>query len=165
MATVWVTSGRIARLNVIAAIRDLPQPRRAGRATRQLVAMAAGMVSGAYFTVVGIARPTPALVVVGPPLAVACLAGLVARRLPGRIPLAVAATVSIAWCIGVFSLLPDAMEGSTINVFLLQGIILVGAAVSMVTAFAHEASVLVRRVSRGGGALRARLMPQPPRAD
>lgn len=157
MATVWLTSARIARHNVIAAIRDLPQPRRTGRPTRRLVLLAIGTVLGAWIAATGIAGDTPAAVVLGVPLAVSCLAGLAARRVHGRAPLLVAGAVSVVWCIGVFSFLPDAMEGSTINVFLLQGVILVAASVSIITALDHEAGAVVRSLSRRGGALPARL--------
>ena len=157
MLTVWLTSIRIARHNVIAAIRDLPQPRRVGRPTRRLVLLALGVIVGAALAATGISSNVPASVVLGVPLAAACTAGLVARRVHGRAPLLVAGALSVAWCVGVFSFLPDAMEGSTINVFLLQGVILVAASVSMITALDRETGGVVRRLSRHGGALPARL--------
>jgi putative ABC transport system permease protein len=157
MLTVWATSARIARLNVIAAIRDLPQPRRTGRRVLRLVGLVLGAVAGVLFATAGISGKTPGLVVLGVPLAAACTAGLVSRVVRGRAPLFVAASISVVWCVGVFSFLGDAMEGSTINVFLLQGMILVAASVAMVTALDHEASALVRKLSRRGGALPARL--------
>jgi putative ABC transport system permease protein len=157
MLTVWATSARIARLNVIAAIRDLPQPRRTGRRVLRLAALAVGAVVGALCATAGISGKTPGLVVLGVPLAASCAAGLVSRVVRGRAPLFVAASIAVVWCVGVFSFLGDAMEGSTINVFLLQGMILVAASVSIVTALDHEAGALVRRLSRHGGALPARL--------
>lgn len=135
----------------------------------RVVALVAGAVVGVLIAAVGIGGGGPALVVLGLRLAGPRAS---AASWPDTCtvhgPLFVAASIAVVWCVGVFAFLPDAMEGgTTINVFLLQGMILVAAAVSIVTGLDHEASALVRRpVAHGWRAARTPRprVPAPARA-
>jgi putative ABC transport system permease protein len=110
LVTVWVASLRLARLNVISAIRDVPQPTRDRR--RWL------------------------------------------RALGG---ISIAAAGSLVWGVAVFSLFPDAMEGPDIDVFVLQGVVLVTSAVTLLTVNSSIWRRLLNAVGAGARGVPMRL--------
>lgn len=145
LATVVLTSLSIARVNVIRAIRDLPdppvQPRR-----RSLVAGAVLLVAGVALAASGIPGDEPYATLIGPVLAVAGLVPLLVRFIPRRLVVSVAAVAALAWGVMAFGLLPDAFEGADIPIFVVQGIILVGSAVALVTQNQESIGALLRRL-------------------
>lgn len=157
LLTVWGTSARLSRLNVIAAIRDLPQPRRARQGTIGALLGAAGMVLGVVFFSAGRASEDPVLVMLGVPLALFSLIPVLIRSLP-RKPVVVGVSLGVlAWTTAVFSLFPETMAGSEISVFVLMGVLLVGAAVAISSQIDHLWVALNDRLSGVGGGLSARL--------
>ncbi len=133
LTTVWLASVRLARLNVIAAIRDLPAPPRRGAAWLRIgFGLVASVAGGALFALGATGdEAIPALV--GVPIAAFGLVPLVST-LAGRRPAAsAAAAASLVWGVGVFTILPDAMAAPDIDVFVFQGVTLTAAAVVLLT--------------------------------
>src|SRR5205807_8117099 len=84
LLTVWGTSIRIGRLNLIRAIRDLPEPPGSAHPWRTLALAAAGLAIGGQLLVSGLTHSSPVLALIGPALAlwsaVPLLAYFVSRR-------------------------------------------------------------------------------------
>ena len=69
MITIWFTAIRISSFNVIAAVRDLPQPpTRRGRA-RVVILSLVGLAAGAGLAYVGLTQDVQAAAMAGVPLA------------------------------------------------------------------------------------------------
>jgi putative ABC transport system permease protein len=133
MLTVWITSTRIARLNVISAVRDLPDPRRVGRRLGRLLLAAAGVIGGGIATVSGLASGAEFAILAGPPLACFSAIALLSRIAAEKLVSFVMSALAIVWCLGVFVFFPDEMAQPGIGVFVLMGVLLVGAAVTIAT--------------------------------
>ncbi|MEJ7844679.1 MAG: FtsX-like permease family protein [Acidimicrobiales bacterium] len=152
VVTVWATSARIGRLNVIRAIRDLPEPPGTGRRRiGRLVGAALGLVLGATLAASGIAGEEPFSALLGPALALWCAVPLLRRLLPGRWAVTVPCGLALAWGVLAFSLLPDVFAAVDIGVFVLQGLVLVGSAVALAST---NGDLVGRLGERGGPALR-----------
>ncbi|MBA2496615.1 MAG: ABC transporter permease [Acidimicrobiia bacterium] len=150
--TVWATSARIGRLNVIRAIRDLPEPPGTGRRRlRRLVLAAGGVVLGGLLTTSGVGGEEPFSALLGPAVALWCSVPLLRRLLPGRWAVTVPCGVALAWGVLAFSLLPDVFADVDIPVFVLQGLVLVGSAVALAST---NGDLVGRLGERGGPALR-----------
>ncbi len=149
LVTVVATSLWVSRLNVIRAIRDLPEPetRRQGLATLVFGALVAAM--GIVLTLSGTAGEEPFTVLGGP--AVAGLgAVLVLRRwLPRRALVSLVSAGVLVWAVVVFEVFPETFDDTDIPIFVEQGIILTAAAVALVTQNQGAIGTLMRRV--GGG--------------
>jgi putative ABC transport system permease protein len=156
LVTIWLASIRIARLNIVRAIRDLPEPsrRRAGRRTLALSGLAVG--TGVALTVAGaVGDAGPALLLGVPIAAYAAMPWL--RRLVGerRARLAVGVIV-LGWALGVVPLFPEVMTFDDPVVFVLQGVVSTAGAVSLVGGLDRVWAGLIARFGRGNG-LAARL--------
>jgi putative ABC transport system permease protein len=157
LVTVWVTSVRIGRLNVIRAIRDLPEPARVGQRRRTVVLAAAGLVAGGAPFGAGLAGDAAFPALLGPALALFSSVPLLGRLLPATAAVTVPCGLALVWGMGAFVLLPDVFRGAEIPLFVLQGIILVAAAVAIVSANAHLARHLSDALAASGRGLAARL--------
>ena len=80
----WITSARISRLNIIRAIRDLPEPGSTRRRRLSLVAAGLAVLLGIGVTVIGIGSEIPAALIVGAPIALFGAVPLMSGILPGR---------------------------------------------------------------------------------
>ena len=152
LLTVWGTSTRIGRLNVIRAIRDAPEPPSARRVWQALAIAVAGLVVGGQVLAVGVAETSPVLALAGPALAVWSVVPLLASFLPRRVAVTVPCTLLLAYVVGAFGILPSTFERPGIEVFFTQGIILVFTAVAI--AVANGAAfhrVSDRMVAKGRG--------------
>jgi putative ABC transport system permease protein len=151
LITVLLTSLFISRLNVIRAIRDLPEPVN----PRHLAASAVGggvlFVVGGLITVSGVSGKNPALTLLGVPLA-ALGAVPVLRRwgVPRRPLVSIACVVSIVWEVMAFDIVRDTFRRGGIGIFLVQGVILVAAAVILVSQNQDVIGAFLR--TAGGGA-------------
>ena len=149
-ASILLASWRVSRLNIVRAIRDLPEPGTQGR-SRQLAALGglvvlAGVVlswwGGAYDTGLG-KIPGPPVVALGLALAIA------ARH--ARLGFSLASAFNIAWLLGPFSLVNTATDDISV-VFVMTGLILVGSAILIAVFNVSEVSrLLLRRASRDRG--------------
>jgi putative ABC transport system permease protein len=157
LITVWATSARLSRLNVIAAIRDLAQPRRARQSALGAMLGAAGAVLGALLFFAGESSENPAMVMLGVPLALFSLIPVLMRFAPRKPVVIVLCLGVVAWVISVFTLFPDAMASPDIPVFVLMGVLLVGAAVAIASQVDRLWVRLNQHLSGVGGGLSARL--------
>jgi putative ABC transport system permease protein len=156
LATIVGTSLRVSRLNIIRAIRDLPEPPARRRRVRWLV-------GGGLLGVAGIALTVPAFsshdgfaLLLGPTLIIAGLTPIAARFLPPSSVYTAAALLVVAWGGSVFAVVPDSTRGASIMVYVLQGIVLTGAAVLLVSVQQGRLSRGLRRLT-GGRSLSLRL--------
>ncbi|HEU5308185.1 MAG TPA: FtsX-like permease family protein [Acidimicrobiia bacterium] len=153
-ATILLASIRIARVNIIQAIRDItvatrPRPRR-----RVVWLGAVAVVLGALLTFAGFSGPNQYGVMAGPMLVIVGLAPWLARHLPARSVYTWVSVAVIAWAVACF--VPLAALDATIEIplFLVQGLALTAAAVYLVTAHLDSIGHLL---GNRGSSLAARL--------
>lgn len=151
LLTVWATSARIARLNVIRAIRDLPDPatRRASRLRLALGAL--GVLLGGVILNAGVSGDAAVPVLIGPALALASAVPLVGRLLPRRAVVAIAGGLAGLWSIAAVELVPDAFDDAGIEMFVVQGLLLVGSAVAVVAQGDRVWAWIADRLADRGG--------------
>jgi putative ABC transport system permease protein len=149
LVTVWLASTRIARLNIVRAIRDLPEPSRRRVGRRTLVVSGMAVVAGVALSVAGAAGEAGAALLLGVPIA-AYAATPWLRRLVGerRMRLAVGVVV-LGWALGVVPLFPDVMAFDDPVVFVLQGVVSTAGAVSLVGGLDRVWAGLIARFGRG----------------
>jgi putative ABC transport system permease protein len=158
LATVLFTSLSIARLNVIRAIRDLPDPPRT--ASQQLRSLILGVVLalvGAQVFVAGVRGERAAAILIGPAL-LAVGAVLVLRRwLPLRPVASVASAALLLYSIGSFALFPAVLKDAQIPVFVVLGVVLTAAAVALVSLNQDAIGYFLRRIGGGSRNMSLRL--------
>jgi len=157
MATVWITSGRIARLDIVRALRDLPEiPRRRHLLWSSLPA-GVGVALGTSLALWGLLTVVPLAVVLGPPIGL-CSAIPLLRPLVGRrITTAIVSVGTLVWCVGVFTFVPRITDHTGIPVYIVQGVIMVAAAVGFATALDRTWLIGTGLVTRTGRGLAIRL--------
>ena len=148
LATVWITSIRISRLNIIRAIRDLPEPTTRKSRLRGAVLGIAGASAGIALFALGSSGDSGIAVIAGPPIAAMSIIGLFVGSKAHTAAVTVASCGSIAWGVLVFTLMPSQTENADIPAFVVQGLVLVSGAVLLVTTHhAVWAKVLPKRIS------------------
>lgn len=157
LVTIWVTSLRIARLNIIRAIRDLPEPKIARARTRTLVLGAVGVVVGAALASVGYLNENAIALVLGVPVMAFSSAPLLRRLLPERHARLLVAGTVLAWGLAVYPLFPGIMGGSDMLIFVVQGVVLTVGAVSLASSLDRVWTFAVEHLGRGGRGLAPRL--------
>jgi putative ABC transport system permease protein len=154
--TVWATSARISSLNVIRAIRELPEPKTSRTRLRGLLLGVAGILVGGFLFAVGLGGAAiPALI--GPPIALFSAIPVGRRFVPRRIAVVGLSLASLVWGLAAFNVLPETFENSDISVFVFQGIVLVAAAVTIVSQVDHLWVGMADRLSSAGRGLSTRL--------
>ena len=133
MVTVWGTSLRISRLNIIRAIRDLNEPPTTGSRPWVLALAALGVALGGLLLVDGLTKESAAPTLAGPALLLFSLVPILGRFLPRRPLVMVASVLVLTWSIAAFTLAPQAMGRAGINTFIVQGVLLVGSAVALLS--------------------------------
>jgi putative ABC transport system permease protein len=157
LVTIWLTSWRIARLNVIRAIRDLPEPKARPTRGSTLVFGALGVITGIGLSTVGYSGSNAIPFLLGVPVAAYSAAPLLRRLLPLRPARTVVALTVVGWGLAVFPLFPEVMGTVELPVFVAQGVVLTAGAVTLVaTLDAVWATILKGLLSHGRG-LGARL--------
>ena len=157
LVTIWVTSLRIARLNIIRAIRDLPEPKVARARTRTVILGAVGIVVGAAAASLGYVNENPFALVLGVPVMALSAAPLLRRLLPERSARLLVAGTVLAWGLLVYPLFPDIMGGSDMLIFVVQGVVLTVGAVSLASSLDRVWTSAVEHLGRGGRGLAPRL--------
>ena len=161
LLTVLATSWWVSRLNVIRAIRDLPEPTtkshstlfRAARLTLRLLVVAAGLL----LTSAGVSGKAPAPLLIGPPLLSLGVAMVVRSRLPKRIVDTVAAALALFWASFCFDIASDVFTNPDISLFVLDGVILTVAGVVLVSRHQPLIGGAVRRIGGGSKNMALRL--------
>ena len=158
LVTVVLSSLVIAKLNVIRAIRDLPEPPRTKkqRVTARIVGIVLALV-GVVIAASGISGKSPEAALIGPPVLFLGLAMALTFVLPSRLATTIGALGTIAWAVLCFGLLPDVFETAEIPVFAMQGIILVAAAVAAIIVNLETIGHGVRAVGGGSSSMALRL--------
>ena len=157
MITVWIASLRIARLNVIASIRDLPNPHKKSRHLGQLVLAATGVVVGAGLLVSGLETGAQIPLLIGVPIAAISMLPLARRMLHVLLVDLVLPHLAIIWSLTVFSLFPDEMQHAGMAIFVVMGLILVTSAVIVASTIAPLWPWLLGRTGATSVTLAARL--------
>lgn len=155
--TVWLSSGRLARLNVIRAIRDIPEPVLRQQRMRTVIAGAAFMVIGGLLFASGIAGKQWFGTMAGLPIAAFAAIPLLTRVIPRRWAVTLPSAIALAWPIACFSVTPDVFEEVDIPAFVVQGFLLVAAAVILGTANADLVGGSIERVTGSMRTLAAKL--------
>lgn len=131
-AVVLISSWRVSRLNVVRAIRDIPEPDKKGRTVKGVLLVLATPVAGALLVLQGLRVDQMGLYMLGLSLAVVG-AALVARVLwvPERIAFTTAGVLLLALWLLPVSFAPGGMtEG--IDLFFISGVMIVLAGVWVV---------------------------------
>ena len=131
-AVVLVSSWRVSRLNVVRAIRDIPEPDKKGRSVKGVLLALLTPVAGALLILQGLSAEQMGLYMLGLSLVVVG-AALVARvlRVPERVAFTVAGIILLALWLAPVSLGPEGMtEG--IDLFFISGAMIVLAGVWVV---------------------------------
>ena len=147
--TIFFTSVRISRINIIRAIRDLPEP--TTRATRKRALIAGGLLAsvGLALFVMSLGRDEAwASAILGPPVAAFGLLPILSRALARRTAVMIVAGFSLFWGIFGNALLGNQFfESGQIFAFVLQGILLTFSAVVMLSQMTDTFEKIIRRVA------------------
>ncbi len=146
--TVTITSFRMTRINIIRALKDLPEQAAVRSPLRRAIVGLLGMAAGAALFV--LASSNPIAVMLGPVLFVLGAIPLMGLVLPGRLAAAIGCGVGLVWPAAVFGLRPEVMADPDISVFLLQGVLLVGLATAAMAVMDRVWLGLAERLSGGG---------------
>jgi putative ABC transport system permease protein len=157
LVTIWVTSIRIARLNIIRAIRDLPEPNVVKMRKRTLALAALGVVLGAGISTAGYSGESAIPLMLGIPVAAFSAAPLLRKLLPERCARLLAAGTVLAWGLGVDLLFPEIMGDAEIILFVLRGVVLTAGAVSLAVSLDRVWTFAIELLSKGGRGLAPRL--------
>jgi putative ABC transport system permease protein len=147
IATIAGTSFRISRINIIRAIRDLPEPTRYESRTRTVVLGSIGALMFAGWFVASLGNKQAwAGALLAPPLTGFALLPLLSRLAKRRYAVMGVAAFSLIW--GIFGntiLGGDFFEGGDIFAFVLQGVLLTFSAVILLSQLQENLGSLVRR--------------------
>src|SRR2546426_264215 len=154
-ALTWVTillaSWRVSRLNIVRAIRDLPEPATGERSRAILIAGLLTTFAGLALTAWGFATETGIGKIPGPPVVAIGLGIAAASRGRARIALTLASVFNLAWILAPVALLNQRTDNVSVA-FVMTGIILVGSSILIAVFNVSEVlRIFLRRASRGAG--------------
>lgn len=149
LATIVATSVRTSRMNIIAAIRDLPATpiRRVHRRWSAIGAL--GVVVGVLWTLAATLRTDGYGVAMGPMLALLGLGPILARTLGVRPVVTFIAVAQLVWGTLFVAVLSALDIDVGIPLFLVQGLSMAGAAVALVTTYQAAIGHGLAKVLRG----------------
>lgn len=151
LVTVVVTSLWISRLNVIRAIRDLPNPTvTTQRIVWTILGALAVVVVGLPMTINGLKNIDPASVLIGPAIIGLGLGPVLRRLLPKRLANSLSSGFVLLWAIFAFDIAGEAFNNPDISLFVVDGVLLTVSAVFLIAQHQEFVGRVVRRV--GGGA-------------
>ncbi|MEO1064876.1 MAG: FtsX-like permease family protein [Actinomycetota bacterium] len=156
VVTIVLTSIRISRLNVIAAIRDLPVV--TGRSRRDRRRVVAGTIStalGVLWTAAAFAGGEQYGIAMGPMLVVVALGALAAGRVGARTAVTSSSLVVLAWGTAFLPLLAALDVEGDIQTFLVQGLTMCAAGVALL--MVHHKALGAWLSERSGGSLPVRV--------
>lgn len=151
LLTVWGTSTRIARLNVIRAIRDLPEPTERRTSLAKTVFASLGVLLGLFLTNAGLSGNSAIPTLVGPAVALGSAVPLFARWLPRRGVIATAGALAGLWAIAAVEIVPDVFDDAGLEMFVAQGVVMVGAGVAIASQADRAWAWLADRLADRGG--------------
>ncbi len=155
LVTIVVTSVRIARFNVIRAIRDIQEPHRT-RPRRRYARIGQGIaLAGLGYSILGFTGSNGYGVMLGPALVVAGVAPMLARHWPARTIATAAAIVVLVWEVVAVPVLGGMDIAIDIPIFLVQGLAMTAASIVVVNGQQEAIGRVMARVS--GSSLPVRL--------
>jgi putative ABC transport system permease protein len=134
MATVILASWRVSKLNIVRAIRNIPEPKSSKKRRRYLALGILGVVAGVMFTAQGAIQDDAAGIVSGPCMVALGLALLVARLVDFRIPMSVSSAFVVFYTfdpLNISGTVFGPSEGG-MEMFLVSGMLLVSGCVIFV---------------------------------
>ncbi len=151
LLAILLTSVRISRFNIIAAIRDLPtdggrQPRR-----RALAFSTSAAILCAVAAVPAVIRSQPELTFILPALAVACATPLLLRIMPRRAALSLVSGTILVWSLVASVVRPHVFDTPSMAIFVILGTL---TAFSGVVLVSENQAILLRpfrRLTNGPG--------------
>jgi putative ABC transport system permease protein len=150
-ATILLASWRVSRLNIVRAIRDLPEPETRERSRDVLLGGLLLTLGGVALTVWGFATNTGMGKIPGPPLLAIGLGIVAASRGRARAGLSLAAVFNLGWILFPVGLLNQAKDNVSVA-FVMTGIILVASGILIAVFNVSEVlRAFLRRASRGAG--------------
>jgi putative ABC transport system permease protein len=157
LLTIWITSLRIARLNIIRAIRDLPEPDRPPAGTRMLLLGAVGILAGIALSAWGFGAEAASPLLLGLPLAAFSAGPLLRHLLPKRLAGALVASTILGWGLAVDWLFPAIMTSAEMDALVAQGVVLTAGAVTLAGNLDRVWGVVIEFFGRGGRGTSTRL--------
>lgn len=143
LLTITVTSLRISRINIIRAVRDLPEPVKDRSSLRTvLIGTFVAALAGVWFVASLGDEAAWVGALLGLPIALYALLPLVGRVMGRRLAIILVAATSLGW--GIFS---QVDAGGEIFAFVLQGILLTFSAVILLTQAQETLGGLMRRMA------------------
>ncbi|MBE0517891.1 MAG: ABC transporter permease [Thermoplasmata archaeon] len=125
--TVIVASWRVSKLNIVRAIRDIPEPMLVKSERRYVITGALAILFGSLLTVVSASAEQAAGIVSGPCL-IALGAAMIAIRFVGpRVPFSLAGIFMIFWMLDPLNIIDQLFGtlGGDMEMFILSGVLLV----------------------------------------
>src|SRR5437867_8160275 len=123
MATIGIASWRVSKLNIVRAIRDIPEPVPHGSTRRQVAAGAAIAVLGAVGFIVALLRQNLLLQDLGPVGLAFGLAVLTMRVVPARAVFTAAGAFIVGWVLSPWKFF--SIANADITLFIAAGLMLV----------------------------------------
>jgi putative ABC transport system permease protein len=153
---VFLTSLRISRLDVIRALRNLPENRRRERVPVAILGLGAVTVGlGALITMLGFAWQGEVTTTLGPVLIMFGLVPLLRRIASTRTLVSFAALGAVLWAVVGRVILGPTPDSPTAMIS--QGLLMVASGVTLVTLQQHQLGRLLRRVGSGRRGVTARM--------
>ncbi|MGH8937505.1 MAG: ABC transporter permease [Acidimicrobiia bacterium] len=131
LATVVGTSLRISRVNIIRAIRDLPEPPSLRPRLRTLLLGLAATVAGLAWLVLALAVEDPYGALAAPGLLGVGIGLVAGRLLPRRLVVTAVGLALVGWGVFADSVVPQVFQSADTPVFVVQGLLLTFAAVAV----------------------------------
>lgn len=155
VATVLVTSVRVSRLNVIAAIRDLPTPPRPHLTDLRVWAGMALLGAGSVWTALAVAASEAYGFAAGPMMALTGAGLLMSGPLGMRTATSVAAAGITGWGVVFMPLLAELDMSAGVPIFLVQGLVMCLAGVALL--IVHQRALSSWWSRRGSGSVSVRI--------
>ncbi len=150
-ASILLASWHVSRLNIVRAIRDLPEGGDRTRTRAMAIVGGALTLAGAVLAWWGWTADTGLGKIPGPPVAAFGLAFALAAADRARLGFTLASLFNMAWLLGPFGLVNTATDDISVA-FVVTGLILVASAILIAVFHVSEASrALLKRASRDRG--------------
>src|SRR2546425_6961271 len=150
-ATILLASWRVSRLNIVRAIRDLPEPGTRERSREVALIGALVALGGVILTAWGFTANTGIGKIPGPPVLAIGLGISASSRGWARPALTLASVFNLVWILMPVALLNEATDSVSIA-FVMTGLILVGSGILIAVFNVSEIlRALLRRANRGAG--------------
>jgi len=146
MATIFLASWRVSKLNIVRAIRDIPEPVERKSTRRQVAVGAAMTVLGVLCTILAFSSNSTLLQDIGPCLAVMGVAVVFMRVIGPRIAFTAAGLFVLIY--ELFPYKPINLAGAGIDQFIIAGLLLVLGGLLIVLFNSDTMLAIITRVAR-----------------